>query len=123
MIKKSQNIVIEFLIICINDMEFIINCILENKEWLFSGLGVTLLAFVAKHFMTRDNNNKDKQTQLQANNQTQNITVNLAQSQPFTFSVFCDCKGTTKLQLLQRVFQRMLTIKEPNWQYFDASTP
>lgn len=87
MIKKSQNIVIEFLIICINDMEFIINCILENKEWLFSGLGVTLLAFVAKHLMTRDNNNKDKQTQLQANNQTQNVTVNLAQSQPFTDSV------------------------------------
>ena len=25
---------------------------------------------------------------------------------------YCDCKGTTKLQLLQRVFQRMLTIKE-----------
>ena len=23
---------------------------------------------------------------------------------------YCDCKGTTKLQLLQRVFQRMLTI-------------
>ncbi len=22
---------------------------------------------------------------------------------------YCDCKGTTKLQLLQRVFQRMLT--------------
>ena len=24
---------------------------------------------------------------------------------------YCDCKGTTKLQLLQRVFQRMLTDK------------
>ena len=26
---------------------------------------------------------------------------------------YCDCKGTTKLQLLQRVFQRMLTIIIP----------
>lgn len=80
-------------------MEFIINCILENKEWLFSGLGVTLLAFVAKHFMTRDNNNKDKQTQLQANNQTQNVTVNLAQSQPFTDSVKPNEKKSSTLSI------------------------
>ena len=26
---------------------------------------------------------------------------------------YCDCKGTTKLQLLQRVFQRMLTLLSP----------
>jgi len=26
---------------------------------------------------------------------------------------YCDCKGTTKLQLLQRVFQRMLTALLP----------
>ena len=26
---------------------------------------------------------------------------------------YCDCKGTTKLQLLQRVFQRMLTLQLP----------
>ena len=80
-------------------MEHIINWITENKEWLFSGLGVTLLAFVAKHCMTRDNNNKDKQTQLQANNQTQNVTVNLAQSQPFADSVKPNEKKSSALSM------------------------
>ena len=28
---------------------------------------------------------------------------------------YCDCKGTTKLQLLQRVFQRMLTSEEDEY--------
>ena len=28
---------------------------------------------------------------------------------------YCDCKGTTKLQLLQRVFQRMLTFHYSKW--------
>jgi len=28
---------------------------------------------------------------------------------------YCDCKGTTKLQLLQRVFQRMLTHERAGW--------
>ena len=27
---------------------------------------------------------------------------------------YCDCKGTTKLQLIQRVFQRMLTLRLGN---------
>lgn len=80
-------------------MELIINWILENKEWLFSGLGVTLLAFVTKHVMTRDNNNKDKQTQLRTNNQTQNVTVNLAQSQPFTDSVKPNEKKASALSI------------------------
>lgn len=88
-------------------MELIINWILENKEWLFSGLGVTLLAFVTKHVMTRDNNNKDKQTQLQANNQTQlqannqtqNVIVNFAQSQPFTDSVKPNEKKSSALSI------------------------
>lgn len=80
-------------------MEHIINWITENKEWLFSGIGVTLLAFVAKHFMTRDNNNIDKQTQLQANNQTQNVTVNLAQSQPFADSVKPNEKKSSALSM------------------------
>lgn len=29
-------------------MEQIINWIIENKEWLFSGLGITIIAFVVK---------------------------------------------------------------------------
>lgn len=65
-------------------MEHIINWITENKEWLFSGLGVALLTLVVKNFLTRGNNNKDNQTQSQVNNQTQNLTVNLAQNHPFT---------------------------------------
>lgn len=80
-------------------MEDIINWITGNKEWLFSGLCVPLLVFVAKRFMTRDNNNKDKQTQLQANNQTQNVTLNLAQSQPFPDSVKPNEKKSSALSI------------------------
>ena len=29
-------------------MEQIINWVIENKEWLFSGLGITIIAFVVK---------------------------------------------------------------------------
>ena len=32
---------------------------------------------------------------------------------------YCDCKGTTKLQLLQRVFLRMLTIETSAYSYTD----
>lgn len=34
-------------------MEQIINWIIENKEWLFSGLGITIIAFVVKNSLRR----------------------------------------------------------------------
>lgn len=61
-------------------MEQIINWIIENKEWLFSGLGITIIAFVVKKLFTQNNRSEDKQTQSQSNSQTQNVTVNMAQS-------------------------------------------
>lgn len=78
-------------------MEHFINWITDNKEWLFSGLGVTLLAFVVKYILTRGVNNKDNQTQSQVNNQTQNVTVNLAQNQPFTDTAKPNEKKSNKL--------------------------
>ena len=60
-------------------MEQIINWIIENKEWLFSGLGITIIAFVVKKLFTQNNRSEDKQTQSQSNSQTQNVTVNMAQ--------------------------------------------
>lgn len=60
-------------------MERIINWIIENKEWLFSGLGITIIAFVVKKLFTQNNRSEDKQTQSQSNSQTQNVTVNMAQ--------------------------------------------
>ena len=60
-------------------MEQIINWIIENKEWLFSGLGITIIAFVVKKLFTQNNRSEDKQTLSQSNSQTQNVTVNMAQ--------------------------------------------
>ena len=60
-------------------MEQIINWIIENKKWLFSGLGITIIAFVVKKLFTQNNRSEDKQTQSQSNSQTQNVTVNMAQ--------------------------------------------
>ncbi len=60
-------------------MEHIINWILTNKEWLFSGLGITLIAFVAKNILTKNNRSENKQIQSLTNSQTQNVTVNFAQ--------------------------------------------
>jgi len=60
-------------------MEQIINWIIENKEWLFSGLGITIIAFVVKKLFTQNNRSEDKQTQSRSNSQTQNVTVNMAQ--------------------------------------------
>lgn len=60
-------------------MEQIINWIIENKEWLFSGLGITIIAFVVKKLFTQNNRSEDKQTQSQSNSQTQNVTINMAQ--------------------------------------------
>ncbi len=60
-------------------MEQIINWIIENREWLFSGLGITIIAFVVKKLFTQNNRSEDKQTQSQSNSQTQNVTVNMAQ--------------------------------------------
>ena len=60
-------------------MEQIINWIIENKEWLFSGLGITIISFVVKKLFTQNNRSEDKQTLSQSNSQTQNVTVNMAQ--------------------------------------------
>lgn len=67
-------------------MEHIINWIITNKEWLFSGLGITIIVFVVKNFLTKKNRSEDKKTLSQSNSQTQNVTVNLAQSQPSAIS-------------------------------------
>ncbi len=58
-------------------MEHIINWIITNKEWLFSGLGITIIVFVVKNFLTKKNRSEDKKTLSQSNSQTQNVTVNL----------------------------------------------
>lgn len=61
-------------------MEQTMNWIIENKEWLFSGIGVTIVISIWRCFYSRaDNNNKSKLSQSQANNQTQNVTVNITQ--------------------------------------------
>ncbi|SMG34604.1 hypothetical protein [Fibrobacter sp. UWB13] len=41
-------------------MENILNCISENKEWLFSGLGIVLLGWIVKIIFFRN-----KPTQVQ----------------------------------------------------------
>lgn len=62
-------------------MEHIINCIVENKEWLFGGLGISILSgcgYVIKKSVFENNDKKeDKPTLSQVNNQ--NVTVNVAQ--------------------------------------------
>lgn len=56
------------------------NWIIDNKEWLFSGIGVTIAITIWRYFNTRtDDNNEGKLSQSQTNNQTQNVTVNVAQ--------------------------------------------
>lgn len=63
-------------------MEQIINWIISNKEWLFSGIAVAIIGMLWKWlypFFKKRNSNVDKPSQSQNNNQTQNVTVNLAQ--------------------------------------------
>ena len=54
-------------------MEHIINCIVENKEWLFGGLGISILSgcgYVIKKSVFENNDKKeDKPTLSQVNNQ------------------------------------------------------
>lgn len=63
-------------------MEQIINWIISNKEWLFSGIAVAIIGMLGKWLypsFKKRNSNVDKPLQSQNNNQTQNVTVNLAQ--------------------------------------------
>lgn len=61
-------------------MEQTMNWIIDNKEWLFSGIGATIAIAIWRYFNTRtDDNNESKLSQSQTNNQTQNVTVNVAQ--------------------------------------------
>lgn len=60
-------------------MEHFFNWLISNKEWLFSGLGITFLSvciYVIKNIKNNDKK-EDKQTLSQVNNQ--NVTVNVAQ--------------------------------------------
>ena len=56
-------------------MEQIIDWIIENKEWLFSGLGITIIAFVVKKLFTQNNRSEDKQTQSQSEHTPQGNDV------------------------------------------------
>lgn len=62
-------------------MEHVFNWLINNKEWLFSGIGITFLGicgYVFKKYVFKNNDkNEDKQTLSQVNNQ--NVTVNVAQ--------------------------------------------
>lgn len=60
-------------------MEHFFNWLISNKEWLFSGLGITFLSVCVYVIKNIKNNDKkeDKQTLSQVNNQ--NVTVNVAQ--------------------------------------------
>lgn len=62
-------------------MEHIFNWLSNNKEWLFSGLGITILSVCGwgiKMYFFKDNDKKeDKQTLSQVNNQ--NVTVKVTQ--------------------------------------------
>ena len=58
-------------------MEHVFNWLINNKEWLFSGLGISVGIYVLKHVFKNNDKKEDKQALSQVNNQ--NVTVNVAQ--------------------------------------------
>ncbi len=58
-------------------MEHVFNWLINNKEWLFSGLGIPVVIYVLKHVFKNNDKKEDKQALSQVNNQ--NVTVNVAQ--------------------------------------------
>lgn len=63
-----------------NEIEQTMNWIIDNKDWLFSGIGVTIAIAILRYFYTKtDDNNESKLSQSQINNKTPNVTVNVAQ--------------------------------------------
>ena len=67
-------------------MEHITNWIAENKEWLFGGVGISILSgcgyLIDKFVFKNEDKKEDKIVRSQVNNQ--NVTVNVAQ--PYTTS-------------------------------------
>lgn len=59
-------------------MDAIISFIQENKEWFFSGIGVTLLAVIARFLFKKENDTgkKEKPIIIKINNQNDNQNVN-----------------------------------------------
>ena len=53
--------------------------IVENKEWLFSGAGLTVLSIIGGFFFKRKSNKKDNKTTIQtaSNNSNNNININV----------------------------------------------
>lgn len=60
-------------------MEQAMNWIIENKEWLFSGIGATIVISILRYFYNRTDDSESKLSPSQSNNQTQNVTVNVTQ--------------------------------------------
>ena len=58
-------------------MEHVFNWLINNKEWLFSGLGISVGIYVLKHVFKNNDKKEDKHALSQVNNQ--NVTVNVAQ--------------------------------------------
>lgn len=62
-------------------MEQFITWIENNREWLFSGAAIAVISLLWRlySFFKRNNDNEYKPSLSQTNNQTQNVTVNVAQ--------------------------------------------
>lgn len=105
-------------------MELILNYVVDNIEWIFSGLGVTVIGFILKHFF--DKRKEDKTCDMKiTNNPNMQQTVNvytdtssavISSGKKTRTENYSDKKGKTNILFIDdEKFDNVEVLKQAGW--------